>query len=123
MANNKYDNFDPEKPTFVIKVGAAGLSIQRSKELFHQIKSNYETENANMWFFLETETNDIGVSCVWGGKYNAFTNEEITERLVYAMENNITIDIINDSELTDEEKAKFIHIIRNHKLNTILNEN
>jgi hypothetical protein len=117
-----YEVFDPEKPTFVIKIGVAGLSRQRAEENMRQIMDNYGTTNANMWFLCEGETNDVDVKCVWGGKYNAFTNEEITKRLVYAMEHDVSIDIINDSKLTDEEKSKFTHIIRNHKLNSLLDE-
>jgi hypothetical protein len=55
------NNYDPNKPSFKMKVNVTGLSRQRAEEQMNYIKEDYISDDYNMFILPVTETqSDIG---------------------------------------------------------------
>ena len=120
--NALFDVFEPDKPLFVIKLGVEGLSHQKAQERARDFMNQFVSNNANIWVFAHSENRDADIKCIWGGKYNNFDDKELSERLEKAINSDLNIKDLDKYNLTEDEKAKFSLIIRNVKLERVLQD-
>jgi hypothetical protein len=114
--------FDPDKPLLIIKVGTKYLTQETSEYIIYKLKNNIKTdEKSNIWILTTPGSDDINVQVVWGGKYNKFDNSETIEKISNLFNNNTEYEYIKDSDLTDDEKTKFLKLLRNYRINKIIN--
>lgn len=96
------DNFDINKPTFVIYVKTDDISIERAEQLLH---SAMDTKNANMWFITGTESK---VECIWKG-----LEVEKTKNFSKMFE------VLDDLIAKSKDKSEFVKLFRQLKLSQI----
>lgn len=111
------DIFDINKPLFLIKLNTDGMSRQTVDLHYQNVKKNFHSEYCNIWIM---NSNESDIRCIWAGKNDLNKHSEYCKLLEES--GTISKSIIEESNLTDKEKSKFIKILREHSLKQLLED-
>ena len=116
--NVNIDCFDVTKPVFLIKFNTDGLSRDRIEDSIDNIKSSYQSKEANFWI-LPVRDSPTNIECIWGG--STVNNTEYVNKIVDIPPdlNNL---LINSKQFTEEQLNEIRNLIRSYRINIIIND-
>ena len=117
--NENIDCFDVTKPVFLIKINTQMISRARVDEQISELKSHFQSKEANFWIITVKDDTPSNIECIWGG--STVNNAEYVNKIVDIPPdlNNLLID---SNQFTEEQLNEIKNLIRLYRINKIIND-